>query len=209
MVHVEPLLLAVAGDGEEAPSVLLPALYDLIWGGLCFLILFVLFWKFVLPQFQTALDQRTEGIEKKLEKAERDRAEAETLLAQYKQQLAEARQEASRIRTDAQSDRKAIVDEARTEAQVAATQVSERSRAQMQAELAQARSELSRDVGRIAVDLAGRIVGANLSETDRTRETVERFITDLESVSAVDGPANDGRTPGAAHAVVTSPEGGR
>lgn len=195
------LLLAVA-EGEQ-PNPLVPALYDIIWGTLCFVILFALFWKYVLPQLQVALNERTAGIEDKLAKAEQDRAEAETLLADYKQQLSEARSEAARIRTEAQADRKSIVDEARTEAQTAANQVMERSQAQMRAELSQARAELSRDVGRLAVDLAGRVVGENLSDTDRTRATVDRFIADLETTST---PVEAGVGSGAGEARVPDGE---
>lgn len=168
---------------EAGQNPLLPAPADLFWGLVCFLILVALFARFVLPQMQKALRQRTAGIEAKLEQAERDRAEAERLLADYRTQLAEARGDAARIRTEAQSERRAIVDEARSEAQAVAQQVAERTQAQLQADIAQARGQLSREVGRIAVDLAGRVVGENLADTERTRSTVDRFIAEIDQVA--------------------------
>lgn len=187
MTTTSTILSAAAGD---TPHPLLPQWYDLIWGGLSFLLLFLLFWLYVLPRLRTALAERTQGIEVKLERAEAARAEAEALLAQYRQQLAEARSEAARIRTEAQSERGTIVEAARVEAREAAAQENERARVQIRAELTQARAELSRDVGRMAVDLAGRVVGENLADTDRTSRTVDRFLDDLQQLA----PAHAGTT---------------
>ncbi|MDN6662004.1 MAG: F0F1 ATP synthase subunit B, partial [Corynebacterium variabile] len=48
--------ILAAGDDDpqqwtENPNPLLPAGYDLVWSLICFIIIFVLFWKFVLPTF--------------------------------------------------------------------------------------------------------------------------------------------------------------
>ena len=189
------VLVAVEEGGTDNP-VLLPAIYDIIWSSVAFAILFFLFWRFVLPQMRQALEARTEGIERKLEQAERDRAEAQQLLADYRQQLQEARSEASRIRTEAQSERASIVEAARVEAQQEAERVGERSRAQLQADIAQVRADLSREVGRLAVDLAGRVVGENLADTDRTRRTVDRFLDDLDGADAQRVASGDGSVRG-------------
>jgi F-type H+-transporting ATPase subunit b len=197
---------------EGGPSPLIPHLSELIVGTIAFVLLFVFLSRKVFPIFERVYAERREAIAGGMERAEAAQAEAQAALEEYREQLAQARSEASRIRTDAQAERKAIVDEARAEAQAAAAQVTERAQAHMHAELAQARTELSRDVGRIAVDLANRIVGENLSDTDRTRATVERFIADLESVSAVDGGAGspDGAAgPTGSRAAATAPESGR
>lgn len=180
MAAIDALVLAAEG-AKEAPNPLLPAPADLLWGSVCFVIFFLIFWKYVLPQLRKALDERTAGIELKLEKAEADRAEAQSLLEQYREQLADARQEAARIRAEAQSDRQAIVDEARGEAQAAATQVTERAQAQLASDRAQAKAELSREVGRIAVELAEKVVGAALADTAATRATVDRFLDELDA----------------------------
>jgi F-type H+-transporting ATPase subunit b len=51
------------------------------------------------------------------------------------------------------------------------------------------RAALSRDVGRLATDLAERIIGESL-DPQRTSATVDRFIADLEAAGAgsPDGP---------------------
>ena len=204
--------LVLASEGE--PNPLLPATSELIVGIIAFALLYFFLRRTVFPIFERTFAERTAAIEGGIERAEAAQAEAQRALEQYRAQLADARGEASKIRTDAQAERKAIVDEARAEAQAAAEQVTARARAQIQTDLAQARSALSRDVGALAVDLAGRIVGENLSDTERTQATVERFVADLESASAADAPP-DGR-PSAdagdsrgAHAVGPDPAGSR
>jgi F-type H+-transporting ATPase subunit b len=188
-MDVTALRAAEGGQDVEGTAVLLPASYDILWSSVVFVVLFLLFWRFVLPALQRILDERSEGIERKLEQAEADRAEAQALLERYREQLAEARSEAARIRAEAQADRQSIVAEARTEAERAASVVTERAQTQLTSEAAAVRAALSRDVGRLATDLAERIIGESL-DPQRTSATVDRFIADLDAAGAgsSDGP---------------------
>jgi F-type H+-transporting ATPase subunit b len=173
-------VLAAGGEEVEGSAVLIPAIYDVVWSAVAFAIILALFWKFVLPQLQKALDARTEGIENKLEQAEADRAEAAALLEQYRAQLAEARAEAARLRADGQAQRASIVAEARTEAEQAARTVTEQAQARISTDAAAAEQSLRRELGVLASDLAERIIGESLDQK-RTRGTIDRFIADLES----------------------------
>jgi F-type H+-transporting ATPase subunit b len=182
----------LAAATEEEHNILLPAFYDIFWGGICFLILLFVVWRYALPRIRRMLEERTAGIEGKLATAERDRAEAESLLARYREQLAEARSDAARIRAEAQSDRKAIVEAARSEAQEAARLEGERTQVRLAADFSQARQQLTREVGDMAVRLATRIVGDSLDE-NRTRSTVDRFLDELDAqVPADREPATAG-----------------
>ena len=191
------MITAVILAAEGEPNPLLPATSELIVGIIAFALLYLFLARTVFPIFERTYAARTAAIEGGIERAEAAQAEAQRALEQYRAQLAEARGEASKIRTDAQAERKAIVDEARAEAQAAAEQVTARARAQIQHDLTQARQALSREVGALAVDLAGRIVGENLADTARTQATVERFIAGLENVSAADAGTGAGTSRGA------------
>ena len=61
-------------------------------------------------------------------------------------------------------------------------------------------NELRGQIGTLAVDLAGRVVGESLAEDARRRGTVDRFLAELDGMTAV----GDGRGPG-----VTVPESNR
>lgn len=165
-------------------AILLPAVYDLIWGGVSFLIILVLFWKFVLPAMQKVMAERTEKIEGGIAKAEAMQVEAAEALKDYRAQLAEAREEAAAIRTQAQADRRAIVDEAKAEAAAAAQQVTSAAEASLAAERAQIVGQLTAQVGAVAVELASKVVGTALSDDARVRQTVDDFLADLERQAA-------------------------
>ncbi|RIJ43267.1 F0F1 ATP synthase subunit B, partial [Clavibacter michiganensis subsp. insidiosus] len=94
----------VMAAGEEAPSILLPAVYDIVWSAVVFVVLLVVIWKYALPRVYAMLDGRTEAIAGGIEKAERAQAEADAARAELTAQLAEARAEAGRIREQARVD---------------------------------------------------------------------------------------------------------
>jgi F-type H+-transporting ATPase subunit b len=167
----------------------IPPLPEIIVGTIAFSILFAVVWRAVVPRFEQLFAERTAAIEGGMEQATAAQAEADAALAQYKAQLAGARDEAAQIRATAQADRQQILADARAEAEEVARQVSEQASARMQAEAAQVRAGLSREVGTLATTLAEKIVGENL-DNERTRNTVDRFIAELEQAAAVDGAAS-------------------
>jgi len=180
-------VLAAGGEAPEGSAILFPASYDLIWGGLSFLIVLVLFWKFVLPRMKQVMDERADLIEGGSARAEEMQAQAQADLESYRQALAEAREEAAEIRTQAQADRRAIVDEARAEAAAAASAVTEAAEAAIERDRAQVVGQLTAQVGTLAVDLASKVVGQALADDARVRQTVEDFVTELESMANTQG----------------------
>jgi F-type H+-transporting ATPase subunit b len=184
------IILAAEEGGHEPPNPLIPKLSELIVGAIAFALLFWLLKKFALPMFEKTYQERTEAIEGGIKKAEVAQAEAAKALAEYQAALADARGEAAEIRAEAQSERTRIVEEARAEAQAAAEAVTARATAQIEADRAAAQAELSREVGRIALDLASRVVGETLEDDARARATVDRFIADLEASTAGGTEAN-------------------
>jgi len=177
---------AIAGVvlAAEEYNPLLPATYDIVWSAVVFVVLFVLFWRYVLPRYLKVLDDRTATIEGGILRAEKAQAEADARLKEYGDQLAEAREEAGRIREQARGEGAAIIAEMRERAQVEANRVTEQAQRQLEAERQQAVAQLRGEVGRLAVDLAGRVVGESLTDEDRQRRVVDRFLADLEAGDA-------------------------
>ena len=175
---------------EESPNPLIPESYDLLWGTVCFVILLILFWKYVLPSFNRIVDERAESIGGGMEKAKALQAEAARARDAYSEQLEQANKEAAAIRTSAHSDGEQIVSAARAEAVAAAAAVSARADEQIRVERESAIDALQRDVGYLALQLASKIVGESLTDDARARATVDRFIAELEaSATAVEpGP---------------------
>src|SRR5439155_18984969 len=84
-------------DCQKAPSPILPATNELIWGALSFVLLFYALRRFAYPQLKQSMDARAEKIRNSIDEAERARGEAEQILQQYQRQLSDARSEAARI----------------------------------------------------------------------------------------------------------------
>ena len=174
------LWIKLASETGEDKNVLLPAIYDIIWGGLSFLIILVLFAKFVMPAMRDITTARTEKIEGGLARAEQSQAEANELLAQYRAALADANKEASDIRAAASAERLAIIDDAKKAAANAAAAVNAQAQTALESDRTRVATELRRDLGLVATDLASRIVGEVLTDDARAQAVVERFISDLE-----------------------------
>ncbi|GGK73950.1 ATP synthase subunit b [Planomonospora parontospora subsp. parontospora] len=168
----------------EGSSPIMPHLYELVVGGFAFFAVLFVVGKILTPRIQKTLAERTEAIEGGIQKAQDAQAEAQALLAQYKEQLAEARHEASRLREEAREQGAQIKAELREEAQAEARRLIEAAHVQIEADRQQAFAQLRAELGRLSIDLAGRIVGESLEDEARQRRTVDRFLEELESSNA-------------------------
>ncbi len=173
------LYLAASSSGQDP---LIPTGAELIIGAICFLVVFGVLGKFLLPRIQQTLTERTELIEGGLAKSEEAQAEAKELLDTYRQQLADARHEAARLREEAREQGAQIIAEMREQAQEEARRVTEAAQAQIQAERQQALISLRAEVGTLATELASRIVGESLADQARQNRMVDRFLGELEQV---------------------------
>lgn len=190
------IYLAQMSMAAEEPSPVLPHPSEIILGLIAFGILLFVLAKFVTPRFEALYAERTAKIEGGIEKAERAQAEAERALEEYKAKLVDANAAAARIRDDARLEAEQIKEELRVQAQEESTRIVAQGRAQLDAQRAQIVAELRADLGRTAVELAGKIVGESLEDEARQRGTVDRFLTELDSVSAPAG-SNGASTPSA------------
>src|SRR5438270_32602 len=67
-------------DCEKAPSPILPAANELIWGGLSFIILFILLSRVGYPAIKKGMDNRAEKIRTSIDEAEQARGDAQRIL---------------------------------------------------------------------------------------------------------------------------------
>jgi F-type H+-transporting ATPase subunit b len=168
----------LAAEGAQNP--LIPDTAELIVGLLCFFIVFGFLGKKLLPNIQKTLDERHDAIEGGLERAEKAQAEANRTLDEYKAQLAEARHEAARITEQAREQGATIIAEMREEGQRQREAIITAGHAQIEADRRQVTVSLRQEVGRIATDLAGRVVGESLEDSARQSRVVDRFLDGLE-----------------------------
>ena len=165
--------------GEEL-NPLIPHTAEIIVGFVAFTLLFLVLRSKVVPMFEKAFAERTEAIQGGMEKAERAQLEAERALTQYTTQLNEARGEAQKIREDARAQGAAIIEDLRSKAAEEAARITAAATAAIEAERQQALTSLRNEVGALATELAGKIVGEALDDQVRQSRIVDRFIADLE-----------------------------
>lgn len=171
-------IVSAATEGGGNP--LIPAAPDLIWSSVIFVVLFVFFWKKILPSVQKNLDERAEIIEGGIKKAENAQAEAAAALDKYNEQLAEARAEAAKIRDQARQDGTKILNELKEQASADAARITINAQATIEAERQSALVSLRSEVGSLAIDLASGVIGQSLADDKNAANLVDQFLADLE-----------------------------
>jgi F-type H+-transporting ATPase subunit b len=175
---ISPLLQLAAE--EEAQNPLIPEIPELVIGLIAFAIVFFVLGKKLLPNINKVLEERRDAIEGGIEQAEIARTEAQSVLEQYKAQLAEARHEAARLRQEAQEQGAALITEMRAEGQRQREEIVAAGHSQIEADRKAAASALRQDVGKLATDLAGKLVGESLEDHARQSRVIDRFLDELE-----------------------------
>lgn len=155
-------LVALAAEEEQNP--LIPAGPELLVGTIAFAIVFFFFWKKLLPNINKVLEERRAAIEGGIEEADAMKVEAQSVLEQYKAQLAEARHEVARLRQEAQEQGATLIADMRAEGQRQREEIIAAGHSQLEADRKAASQALRQDVGKLATDLAGKLVG----ESSRT-----------------------------------------
>ncbi len=149
-----------------------------------FVVLLYLFTKFPLPLLKKAMTERQEFIDRQIKDSVEAKERLEAAEAEYHELLEQTKADASRIREEARAEGRAIIDELRAKAQEEVDRVRARGEEQLAAERDQVVAALRGDLGRLATELAGRIVGESLDDSATQGRVVDRFLDDLDSREA-------------------------
>ncbi len=168
----------------EEPLPVLPLPGELIVGIVSFAILLFVLNKYAVPRFEALYAERTDAIEGGLKRAEETQEQASRLKAEYEEQIAGLRAEAARIRDDARAEGTQIKTELRAQAEEEAARIKARGEEQIAAAREQAVRQLRGEIGGLSVQLAGRLIGSELSDTDKRRGTVDSFLAELDGMDA-------------------------
>ncbi|MFC5996585.1 F0F1 ATP synthase subunit B [Pseudonocardia hispaniensis] len=167
----------------ETPSPLAPHPIEIVVGLIAFLLLLWVLKRTVFPQFEKVYAERVDKIEGGIKRAEEAQEEAYALRQQYEDQLAGLRAEAARIRDDARAEGQLIKAELRAQAEEEAERIRQRGAEQIAAAREQVARQLRAEIGGIAVQLAERLVGRELSAETRRAETIDAFLAELDELA--------------------------
>jgi F-type H+-transporting ATPase subunit b len=171
-------LEAEAEDCIEAPSPILPATNELIWGGITFAITLFLLWKFAYPAIKKGMEGRSERIRNDLEQAEATRAEADEVLTRYQTDMANARAESSRIIEDARATADAMKADRLRQLDEEIAELRQRAQHDIESAKQQALADLTDEVAQLAIGAAEVVVERSLDRDTQVR-LVEQYINQV------------------------------
>jgi F-type H+-transporting ATPase subunit b len=171
----------LADSSVNLGNPILPELPELIIGVVAFFIVFGFLWKKALPSIRKTLEERTEAIEGGLKQAEIAQAEAEKVKSDAQAQLAELRHSTADIRAKAQADGAALVEQARAEAGTQKEAILASAHTQLEADRNSAVNLLKADLGKLATELADKIVGERAQDAALQERIVDRFLDELDA----------------------------
>jgi len=165
-------------DCQEAPSLILPAANEIIWGAISFSVLFFLLYKFAWPGLKKGMDGRVERIRADVAAAEQAKADAQSVLDDYQRQLGDARNEAGRIIEEARQTADAMRRDLQTRAEQDIAELRQRAQADVEAAKSQAVADLRSEVASLAIGAAEVVVQRNL-DRDAQVQLIENYINQV------------------------------
>jgi F-type H+-transporting ATPase subunit b len=171
----------LADSSVNLQNPILPELPELIIGIVAFGIVFFFLWTKLLPNIRKTLQDRTEAIEGGLQQAEAAQAEAEQVKADARAQLAELRHSTADIRAKAQADGAKLVEQARSDANEQKEAIIASAHTQLEADRNSAVNLLKADLGKLATELADKIVGERAQDAALQERVIDRFLDELDA----------------------------
>ena len=158
-----------------------PSFGLIVWTSAIFIILLValriLAWKPILK----AVDERQQSIEAALAEAERARGETARLKADGERILKETRAERNALLMRANAIRDKVISQAQEAAKKEGERIIEQARAKIQNEKMLALTELKDQAGDLSIEIAKKILSAELGDEEKQRALVSRLIRGLQT----------------------------
>lgn len=156
------------------------------WGAevVAFAILIWAIVRYIVPFMRKAMAERQQMIREQLEASRADKVQMEQAEAELQGAHKGLQVETARLRDDARTQGEQIVEELRERAHAESARILRRGQEQLVAERDAVVRAMRSDAGRLTVELARRVVGESLADDDRRSSTVDRFLDELDGMSA-------------------------
>lgn len=154
-----------------------------------FLVVLWVIWRYVVPPVKRVMQQRQDMIRKQIEESQEASEKLAAAERKYEEALDEARTEAAKIREGARAEAQRLKEEMRDQAEQEVAGIRQRGEEQLTTQREQVVRELRSEIGNLAVTLSERMVGESLADDSRSSGTVDRFLDELDGMSATDGQA--------------------
>lgn len=149
---------------------------NLLWQCLAFGLLIFLLSKFAYQPVIRMLDERANRIRESMEQAEQIKADNAAAAQRAQQIIAEAQTQTRDMLAQAQQMSQRTIAAAQAEAREQREKILTDARAQIEADTQRAKEELQREVARLAIFAASRVVGRSLDTQDHYRLVDEALV---------------------------------
>jgi F-type H+-transporting ATPase subunit b len=147
---------------EENPNFLLPNA-TIIVEIIIFAVALYILWKYIVPPITKAMRERAEMVQRSAEESRSAEEKFRLATERYDEALNEARSEAARIRDTARAEGQRNLDELRERASTEIADLRRQSAEQLEGERERVLADLEPSVRGLAVDLATRVVGEDVT----------------------------------------------
>ncbi|MDX9728139.1 MAG: F0F1 ATP synthase subunit B [Bacteroidales bacterium] len=158
-----------------------PAIGTIFWTTLIFLILLFLLWKFAWGPIMNAVKAREDMIHSALDSAEKAREEMKVLQADNEIILRKAREERDKILRDARMAYDRMMADAKEKSQSESDALVRRAKELIEREKVSAIAEVKREVAKLAIEVASKVVGETLKSDAEQQKLIERYINEIEA----------------------------
>ena len=152
----------------------------IFWTTVVFIILLLLLKKMAWTPILNNVDARNKSIEEALFSAEKARKEMANLQADNQRILQEARAERDEMLKDARDIKASIVSDAKNTAKEEADKMIASAKVVIENEKAGAISELKNTVGSLSVDIAEKVLRAELKDADKQNAFIADMLKDIK-----------------------------
>ena len=163
-----------------ANSLATPAIGTIFWTVLIFGLFFFILTKFAWKPILSAVKAREEIIRGSLEAAEKAREDMKKLQTDNEAILRKAREERENILKEAREIRDKMINEAKGKASEEAEKLIEKARQGIEREKEKALSEIHEQVAYLSVEIASKLMGEKLKESDEQNKLIDHYLKDLD-----------------------------
>ena len=163
-----------------ANSLTTPAIGTLFWATLIFVLFFLILTKFAWKPILTAVKARDEMIKGSLEAAESAREDMKKLQADNEVIMRKAREEREDMLKEARDVRDRLISEAKSKASEEAEKLIVKARQEIDREKEKALSEIHEKITFFSVEIASKILGERLKESERQNKLIEGYLKEID-----------------------------
>jgi len=163
-----------------ANSLTTPAIGTVIWTTLIFCLFFFLLAKFAWKPILGMIKAREELIKSSLEAAEKAKEDVAKLHGENEVIMRKAREEREAILKDARDIRDKLIADAKGKAEEEAGKMIEKAKNDIESEKQKALLEINEQVASLSIDIASKLLGAQLSKTGEQEKLIKNYLKEVE-----------------------------